>query len=269
MTAQFDKLWKFLLAANTDTWNELGSDTMNALFKMRDGLSDQLTQMGYTFDNETAKWVKTGADAGAGMVQAFVRGMTEKYQGQLTPFLYDVAHAIAVWGDGIVNDMTDTFKQALAISGAIAAQGNKDAAAQPILGGASPLTGGSSGSGNSGSSGSSGGGDTRPPVPGPDATREEKDAYINWMNTHQMAKGGIVRARAGGTFALLGEAGHDEAVIPLSSGGARGLGGVVNLYVQGSILSERDIIRIIRNELLNGGMSDIFGGNFGLSAGRA
>lgn len=31
-----------------------------------------------------------------------------------------------------------------------------------------------------------------------------------------LAKGGVVRARPGGTLALIGEAGHDEAVVPLS-----------------------------------------------------
>ncbi len=41
-----------------------------------------------------------------------------------------------------------------------------------------------------------------------------------------MAEGGIVKSRPGGTLATLGEAGHDEAVIPLSGPNAlKGLGG--------------------------------------------
>jgi phage-related protein len=46
-------------------------------------------------------------------------------------------------------------------------------------------------------------------LPGP-------DVHINPPNIPHLAKGGVVRARQGGTLALLGEAGHDEAVIPLS-----------------------------------------------------
>lgn len=46
-------------------------------------------------------------------------------------------------------------------------------------------------------------------LPGP-------DIHVNPANIPHLAKGGIVRARRGGTLALLGEAGHDEAVVPLS-----------------------------------------------------
>lgn len=42
-----------------------------------------------------------------------------------------------------------------------------------------------------------------------------------------MAKGGIVKATSGGTLALLGEAGRNEAVVPLPS---NGIGGTVNQY---------------------------------------
>lgn len=42
----------------------------------------------------------------------------------------------------------------------------------------------------------------------------------------RLAEGGIVRARPGGTLAILGEGGQDEAVVPLGRGGA-GIGGVV------------------------------------------
>jgi len=51
-------------------------------------------------------------------------------------------------------------------------------------------------------------------------------------NAPKMASGGIVRARPGGTMALLGEGGRDEAVIPLGSGG---MGGTVNVYLSGVI----------------------------------
>ena len=49
-----------------------------------------------------------------------------------------------------------------------------------------------------------------------------------------LAHGGIVRARPGGTLALLGEGGRDEAVVPLG-GSAGGMGGTVNVYLSGVI----------------------------------
>lgn len=62
------------------------------------------------------------------------------------------------------------------------------------------------------------------------------------------ATGGIVTSE---TFARIGEAGP-EAVIPLSSGMASGLlgGPTVNVYVSGSVISERDLVDKIRKELL-------------------
>lgn len=50
-----------------------------------------------------------------------------------------------------------------------------------------------------------------------------------------LAKGGIVRARKGGTLALIGEGGHDEAVVPLSGPHARGMGGGVTIIIQGAV----------------------------------
>lgn len=44
------------------------------------------------------------------------------------------------------------------------------------------------------------------------------------MSVPHLADGGVVQARPGGTLALLGEAGRDEAVIPLNKAG-RGMGG--------------------------------------------
>lgn len=48
-----------------------------------------------------------------------------------------------------------------------------------------------------------------------------------------LASGGIVMARPGGTLALLGEGGRDEAVVPLGPG-ASGLGGV-HIHIDGNV----------------------------------
>ncbi len=57
---------------------------------------------------------------------------------------------------------------------------------------------------------------------------------INGVGTGiMMAEGGIVKSRPGGTLATLGEAGHDEAVIPLSGPNAlKGLGGGGTTVIQ-------------------------------------
>jgi len=57
-----------------------------------------------------------------------------------------------------------------------------------------------------------------------------------------MATGGIVRARSGGTLALLGEAGRDEAVIPLNKGG-NAMGNSYHITVQAGIGDEQEIAR--------------------------
>lgn len=49
----------------------------------------------------------------------------------------------------------------------------------------------------------------------------------------KLSHGGIVRARPGGTLALLGEGGRNEAVIPLGS--SNGIGSAVNIYLSGVI----------------------------------
>jgi hypothetical protein len=49
----------------------------------------------------------------------------------------------------------------------------------------------------------------------------------------QLANGGIVRATPGGTLALIGEGGRDEAVIPLDKAG--GMGGGNTIIIQGAI----------------------------------
>jgi hypothetical protein len=62
----------------------------------------------------------------------------------------------------------------------------------------------------------------------------------------RMAAGGIVNSP---TLALIGEAGP-EAVVPLNSGG---MGGNVNIYVAGSIISEDQLITKVRTGLLRVG----------------
>lgn len=59
-------------------------------------------------------------------------------------------------------------------------------------------------------------------------------------NIPMLAAGGVVSARPGGTLALLGEGGHDEAVVPLSGPNAPSFGGgggstVVRVTVQGNV----------------------------------
>jgi len=55
-------------------------------------------------------------------------------------------------------------------------------------------------------------------LPGP-------DIHVNIPDIPHLARGGVVRARRGGVLALLGEAGTDEAVVPLSGPNARRVGG--------------------------------------------
>lgn len=59
-----------------------------------------------------------------------------------------------------------------------------------------------------------------------------------------MANGGIVRARNGGTLALLGEAGRDEAVIPLSRGGSNATAGnTYEINIQAGVGDPQEIGR--------------------------
>lgn len=65
----------------------------------------------------------------------------------------------------------------------------------------------------------------------------------------ELAQGGIVTRP---TLALIGEAGP-EAVVPLNRVGS-GSGEVnITINVQGSVLSERDLLRVVRDELQRGG----------------
>jgi hypothetical protein len=86
---------------------------------------------------------------------------------------------------------------------------------------------------------------------------------------HDKAHGGIVGAAGGGprsAMTLVGEQGPELVSLPFGStvhtaGATRnmlsqgGSGGniTVNLYVQGSIRSDRDLISLVRNEMVNGG----------------
>jgi len=74
-------------------------------------------------------------------------------------------------------------------------------------------------------------------LPGPDIHVSSSIPYL--------AKGGVVRARQGGTLALLGEAGHDEAVIPLSGPHApRGVTGGSDTYITVNIHDAYDPIAV-------------------------
>lgn len=79
--------------------------------------------------------------------------------------------------------------------------------------------------------------------------------HVHWA----MAKGGIVKARPGGTHIIAGEGGHDEAVVPLSGPHAPRGGGrerVVHVDLG------PEIMRIIRRQVKDGG------GNVQLVLGR-
>ena len=66
-----------------------------------------------------------------------------------------------------------------------------------------------------------------------------------------LASGGVVKARPGGTLALIAEAGQDEAVVPLPVGREAGFGNVyITVNVHGSVLRERDLAMSVRDALL-------------------
>lgn len=77
-------------------------------------------------------------------------------------------------------------------------------------------------------------------LPGPDEYR------VDTPNIPRLAKGGIVNSA---TLALIGEAGP-EAVVPLNSRN-HGLGGpVVNMYVTGSVVAERDLVTMVKDAII-------------------
>lgn len=70
-----------------------------------------------------------------------------------------------------------------------------------------------------------------------------------------LAQGGIIPARPGGTVVVAGEAGRDEAVLPLPSGWRGGAGGpvggtVININVAGGLGDRQAVARDVRNALL-------------------
>jgi len=73
-----------------------------------------------------------------------------------------------------------------------------------------------------------------------------------------LAKGGIVRARPGGTALVAGEGGRDEAIVPLPRGGGLGMGGVAHVVFRldgGDPELRRWLRRVIRGD---GGTSVTF-----------
>lgn len=78
-----------------------------------------------------------------------------------------------------------------------------------------------------------------------------KDQSSGGLGIPKMARGGIVRARRGGTLALLGEAGRDEAVVPLSRGGrSMGAGGgTVNIIFNGLVTDPLAVAREVEKVL--------------------
>ena len=68
-------------------------------------------------------------------------------------------------------------------------------------------------------------------------------SLANLAGVPEMANGGIVRARSGGTLALLGEAGRDEAVIPLGKSGLNSGGNTYNINVHTGVGDKHEIGR--------------------------
>lgn len=79
-------------------------------------------------------------------------------------------------------------------------------------------------------------------------------AQIAEVSRTQLADGGIVQASQGGTPAIIGEGGRDEAVIPLDDFSGAGFGSGVHITVYGGLLgdeaSAREFARAVDRELL-------------------
>lgn len=71
---------------------------------------------------------------------------------------------------------------------------------------------------------------------------------LDTPNIPYLARGGVVKASPGGTLAVIGEGGHDEAVVPLSGPHAP-RGGGVTIIVQGDVISEDRLLTKIRTGL--------------------
>jgi hypothetical protein len=66
-----------------------------------------------------------------------------------------------------------------------------------------------------------------------------------------LAQGALVRARPGGTLAVIGEGRYDEAVVPLPRGRASVGGGDVHIHIEGGLDSAETIARRVRAALLD------------------
>lgn len=78
---------------------------------------------------------------------------------------------------------------------------------------------------------------------------------INPPDIPHLASGGVVRARPGGTLALLGEGGRDEAVIPLSRAG--GAVGGTTVHIHGNVYGVDDLIYQMDRALKRAGQSGL------------
>jgi phage-related minor tail protein len=65
-----------------------------------------------------------------------------------------------------------------------------------------------------------------------------------------LARGGIIMPRVGGTLARIGEAGHAEAVIPLNRMG--GMGTTVNITVTGTLVGTKDALAVAVHDAVKG-----------------
>lgn len=67
---------------------------------------------------------------------------------------------------------------------------------------------------------------------------------VSFPSIPLLGDGGVVRARRGGTLTRIGEAGDDEAVVPLPRGLRAGIGGttiVVHQHIAGSVVTEQQL----------------------------
>lgn len=77
----------------------------------------------------------------------------------------------------------------------------------------------------------------------------------------QLARGGIIKARPGGTLVLAGEAGRDEAIVPLPARGATGAGsGSIVMDFRGAIIgrgAKDEIIQAVKEYVRTRGNGDV------------
>lgn len=70
---------------------------------------------------------------------------------------------------------------------------------------------------------------------------------LDTPNIPMLAQGGIVKARRGGTLALLAEGGRDEMVVPLPRSG--GVGGDIHIHVTQPLGTPQEIARVVNKAL--------------------